>query len=320
MQRRTFVSALIATAAAGTNAQETYPNRPVTVLIGYTAGGLTDVMTRTLCERMGRELGQNMLVDNKAGAATSIASAAVAQARPDGYTLLMGTTTLAINPTLQPNLAPKQPAVELVPVGTAYYTPFALLVRKDLPAQTLAEFVAYAKANPGKVTVASSGVGSVNHLLLEMFSRRAGVKMVHVPYKGATPALIDLRGGRVDATFATPLDAMPVARDGGGRLLAVTSAEPLPLSADTPTVAQSFPGFNGVFWQGLFAPKGTPDAIVRRLSDALRVATTDPELRRRSAERGVTLQPGGADDLRRQLVAESDTWGRIIREADIKPE
>lgn len=321
MQRRTFLIASAATAAArGALAQDVYPARPITMLIGYTAGGLTDVMTRTLAERMSRELGQSIVVDNKAGAATSIASSIVAQGRPDGYTLLMGTTSLAINPALQPNLPPKNPDVDLVPIGTAYYTPFALLVRKDLPGQTMAQFIAHAKANPGKLTVASSGIGSVNHLLLELFNRQAGVQLIHVPYRGATQALIDLRGGRIDATFATPQDAIPLLTDGSGRALAISSSEPLALLPGIPTVAQTLQGFNGVFWQGLFAPKGTPEPVVKRLSDALRAATTDPELRKKVAERGVTLQPGGPDDLRKQLAAESVMWGRTVREANIKPE
>jgi len=290
------------------------------MLIGYTAGGLTDVMTRTLAERMGRDLGQSILVDNKAGAATSIASSLAAQARPDGYTLLMGTTSLAINPALQPNLPPKSPETELVAIGTAYYTPFALLVRKDLLAKNLAQFIAHAKANPGKLTVASSGIGSVNHLLLELFNRQAGVQLIHVPYKGATQALVDLRAGRIDATFATPQDAIPLMTDGSGRILAITSSEVLALLPNIPTVAQTLPGFNGVFWQGLFAPKGTPEAVVQRISDALRAATTDPELRKKVSERGVTLQTGGPEDLRRQLMNESAMWGRTVREANIKPE
>lgn len=321
MQRREFLIASGSVLAARKSwANDVYPARPITMLIGYTAGGLTDVMTRTLAERMGRDLGQSIVVDNKAGAATSIASSLAAQARPDGYTLLMGTTSLAINPALQPNLPPKSPETELVAIGTAYYTPFALLVRKDLPAQNMAQFIAHAKANPGKLTVASSGIGSVNHLLLELFNRQAGVQLIHVPYKGATQALVDLRAGRIDATFATPQDAIPLMTDGSGRVLGITSSEPLALLPNVPTVAQTLQGFNGVFWQGLFAPRGTPDAVVKRLSEALRAATTDPELRKKVGERGVTLQPGGPEDLRRQLMSESAMWGRTVREANIKPE
>jgi tripartite-type tricarboxylate transporter receptor subunit TctC len=301
-------------------AEDAYPNRPVRVVIGYAAGGLTDVMSRLIADRMSRELGQPLAVENKSGGATSIASTIVAQAPADGYTLLMGTTSLAINPALQPNLTPKNPRKELEPIGKAYETPFALLVNNTVPAHTLAEFIAHAKANPDKINVASSGTGAVNHLLLEMFNRQAGVRMVHVPYRGASPALIDLQGGRVEATFATPLDAVPVADQKKGTILAVTSKERIPLLPDAPPVADTLAGFNGVFWQGLFAPAGTPKPIVARLAGALRVTTEDPELRAKVAERGVVMVTGGPEELRQQLAAETDAWGRLIRDADIKPD
>jgi tripartite-type tricarboxylate transporter receptor subunit TctC len=322
MQRRALLAAALGTGAARhAFAQGSdYPSRPTTMVIGYAAGGLTDTMTRLLAERMARELGQQIVVENRAGAATSIASAQVAQAKPDGYTLLMGTTSLAINPALQPTLAPRDPQRELLPIGLAYQSPFALLVRSSLGVQNLAEFIAHAKANPDRLSVASSGIGSVNHLLLELFNRGAGVKLTHVPYKGAAPAIVDLRGGRIDATFATPLDAVPVTKDGAGRILAVTSAERLALLPDVPTVAQTLRGFNGVFWQGLFAPAGTPEPVQRRLTAALRAATDDAELRAKVAERGVTLNTGGPDVLRKLLADESELWGKLIRDANIKPE
>lgn len=313
-----LASTLLVVSPAG--ADDAYPSRTISMVVGYAAGGLTDVMSRTIADRMRHELGQAIIVENKTGAATSIASTHVSRARPDGYTLLMGTSTLAINPALQPNLTPRDPKRDLVPIGTGYHTPFLLLVSSTVPARSLAEFIAYAKANPDRVNVGSSGVGAVNHLLLEMFNRRAGVKMVHVPYRGAAPTLMDLREGRIQATFATPMDAVPVARENKGRILAVTSASRIPLLPDTPAVAETFPGFNGVFWQALFAPAGTPEPVVKRLAAALRAATEDKELRARVGERGVVMTAGGPDDLRRLLETETDAWGKLIRDAEIKPE
>jgi tripartite-type tricarboxylate transporter receptor subunit TctC len=301
-------------------AQSDYPTRPVRLVVGYAAGGLTDVMTRMLGERMSRELGQPIIVENKPGAGTALASTAVAQAAPDGYTLLMGTTSLAINPTLQPTLSPKNPIAELQPIGIAYETPFVLLVGKSVPARTLAEFIAYAKSRPGQLNVGSSGNGAVNHLILEMFNRQAGVQLTHVPYKGAAPAILDIHAGRLDATFATPLDAIPATAEGNARILAVTSSEPISLLPDSPPIARTLPGFRGVFWQGLFVPVGTPEAITNRLEAALRAATEDAALRTKISERGVTMLTGDASALRSLLKAETDVWGDLIRAANLKVE
>ncbi|HYG42551.1 MAG TPA: tripartite tricarboxylate transporter substrate binding protein [Bordetella sp.] len=319
MQRRTFLASGLALALAGHTAARAagYPARPIALVIGYTAGGLTDVMSRAIAERMAAGLAQSVIVENRPGAAASIAAAKVMEAPPDGYTLLLGTASLAINPSLQPDLTPRDPIKDLLPVGTAYFSPFVLLVRDDLPAANLAEFIAYAKANPGKINVASSGNGSVNHLLLEMFNRRANVELTHIPYKGASQALVDLRGGRINATFATPTDALPIVRAGAGRILAVTSAKRIALLPDVPAVAETLPGFHGVFWQALFAPVGTPRAVVDKLAATLRATTEDPGLRSQAEERGITLQPGGPDQLRKQLAEESAMWRQLITDAHI---
>jgi tripartite-type tricarboxylate transporter receptor subunit TctC len=317
------IAVLAAVSVLGTSqaeAQSDYPSRPVRLVVGYAAGGLTDVMSRMLGERMSRELGQPVIVENKPGAGTALASTAVAQAAPDGYTLLMGTTSLAINPALQPTLTPKNPLAELQPIGIAYESPFVLLVGKAIPAQNLAEFVAYAKSRPGQLNVGSSGNGAVNHLILEMFNRQAGVQLTHVPYKGAAPAILDIHAGRLDATFATPLDAIPATAEGNARILAVTSSEPIDLLPDAPPIARTLPGFRGVFWQGLFVPVGTPEAISRKLEAALRAATEDPALRAKIAERGVTMLTGDASVMRSVLKAETDVWGDLIRAANLKVE
>jgi tripartite-type tricarboxylate transporter receptor subunit TctC len=301
-------------------AQPAWPTRPITLVTGFAPGGLTDVMTRLIASRMSRELGQPIVVDNRAGGATSVASTAVARAAPDGYTLLMGASSLAINPALQPNLTPREPLRELMPIGMGYRSAFVLHVHPGLPARNVAEFIAYAKANPGRISFGSSGTGAVNHLCLELFRLRAGIEVVHVPYRGGAPALIDLRAGRIQAMFAAALEAIPAIREGATRALAVSSATRLPLLPDVPAVAETLPGFDAVFWQGLFAPPGTPEPVIARLAAALRATTEDREVRARMAEQGVAAETGDAAVLRRVLVEDTETWGRLIREAGIQPE
>ncbi|PLC53982.1 transporter [Pollutimonas nitritireducens] len=296
---------------------ESYPSRTITTVSGYAVGGLSDTMTRLINEKISAELGQSVVIEVKPGAATSIASVHVIRAKPDGYTMLMGTSSLVINPILQPNLEPREPLKVLEPVGTAYFTPFALLVRDGLPVSSLEQFVEYAKENPAKLTVGISGIGAVNHLLLELFKREANINVVQVAYKGASPTLVDLQGGHIDATFATPADAAAVVSSGKGRILAVTSENPLDMLPGVPALAETYPGVVGVFWQGVFAPKGTDPAVLRRFGDALYKATTDPELRAAVAQRGVVLQPGNAEALRTLLHTETERWGRIIRDGQI---
>ncbi len=324
MRRREIMLGAIAgtTAAAGSAAvgQEAagYPERPITVVLGYAAGGLTDVMTRLAAEPMQRVLGKPLVVENRTGGATAIANTYVAQARPDGYTLLMGTSSLAINPTLQPNLTPRDPASAFAPIGPLCYSPQVLLVKAALPVTTVQEFIAYAKARPGQLHFANSGNGSVNHLMAEMFNRAAGITASSVPYRGATPSLTDLRAGRVDATFATVSDSQPLIQDGAARALAVSSRDRVPQLPQVPAVAELVPGFHGVFWVGLFAPAGTPPAIVDRLAAALRSAKEDPALRERARTGGAVLLPGGPEELAAMLREETESWGRLIREVGIR--
>jgi tripartite-type tricarboxylate transporter receptor subunit TctC len=320
MIRRRAALGLFLAAPAIAQAQEAWPSRPVTMVTGYAPGGLTDVMTRLIAARMSRELGQPIVVENRVGGATAVASTAVARASPDGYTTLMGASSLAINPTLQPNLTPREPLRELTPVGMAYRSAFVLHVHPDVPAPSTAEFIAYAKANPGRVNFGSSGTGAVNHLCLELFRSRAGIDVVHVPYRGGAPALVDLQAGRIGAMFQAALEAIPAIRDGRTRALAVSSAARLPLLPDVPPVAETLPGFDAVFWQGLFSPAGTPEPVLARLGAALRVATEDPEVRARMAEQGVAAETGDAAALRRILLDDTEMWGRLIRDGNIRAE
>lgn len=322
ISRRLFLAVGLGLPAVmrGAVAKETYPARPIKIVIGYSSGGLSDTMTRLIAEHMARDLGQPVVVENRVGASASIASAFVARSTPDGYTLLMGTTSLAINPVLHPNLLPRDPQKELLPLGMVYDSPFVLIVRASLPIRNLDKFIAYGRENPGALEMGSSGAGAVNHLLIEMLSRKAGIDIVPIPYTGAAPTVIDLRGGRIAATFATPIDAMPLIQDGTVIPLAVSSPSRVSILPDIPAVAEKIPGVYGTYWQGLFAPVGTPDAVAQVLSAALERATRDPEIIRRAAERGVIMQTGNASAMRERLATETAHWSDLIKTANIKPQ
>jgi tripartite-type tricarboxylate transporter receptor subunit TctC len=313
-----FAPALLSPLAA--RAQEGFPSRPIAIVSGYAPGGVTDIVSRAVAERMARELPQSMVVENRAGAATAVANTHVAQARPDGYTLLMGTSTLAINPALQPNLTPRDPMRELAPIGLVFRTAFVLHVNPALPARDLTEFLALARARPGAIDFGSSGTGAVNHLAQALLSAMAGVEFTHVPFRGGAPALIELRAGRIQAMFQAVQEALPALREGATRAIAISSAARSPLLPDVPPVAAVVPGFEAVFWQGLFAPGGTPEPVLARLSAALRAATDDPVLRSRMAEQGVDIATGDAAMLRGLLARETALWGDLIRRQNIRPE
>jgi len=297
-----------------------WPDRAITLVEGYPPGGVTDLASRAVAEPMARHLGVPVVVENRPGAATSVAATYVARARADGNTLVMGTTTLAINQTLQPALTPKDPAKELDAIGMVFRTPFILHVHPDVPARDVAELIAHCKANPGKVLFGSPGTGSVSHLALELFRARAGVDIVHVPYRGGAPAALDLRQGRVHAVFQAIQEARTTLSDGGTRGLGVTAGAPIAGYPELPPVARTIPGFEVFFWQGLFAPAGTPAPVIARAAAALRAATDDPALRARLAEQGVELVSGDAAVLRDALASDTKRWGDLIREANIRLE
>ncbi len=323
IQRRALLAAPmgLALVPAGARAQGAWPARAVTIVEGYPPGGVTDITSRAVSERMARDLGQAVVVDNRPGAATSVAAASVTRARNDGYTLLMGTTTLAINQTLQPNLPPKEPGRELDPIGMVFRTSFVLHVHPSIPARTVPELIAHAKANPGKVIFGSPGVGSVSHLCLELFRATARIDIEHVPYRGGAPAALDLAAGRVHAIFQGVQEALPFLRANQTRGIGVSTRSRNPDFPDLAPVADTVPEFGEVvFWQGLFAPAGTPQPILDRVGAALRAATEDAALRARMREQGVELVTGDAATLRSMLASETERWGKLIREANIRVE
>jgi tripartite-type tricarboxylate transporter receptor subunit TctC len=320
MNRRTLLGSALALPALPAFAQGNWPDRPITLVEGYPPGGVTDLASRAVADPMSRNLGVPVVVENRPGAATSVAATYAARARPDGHTLVMGTTTLAINQTLQPQLTPKDPAKELDAIGMVFRTPFILHVHPSVPAKDTAELIAYCKANPGKVLFGSPGTGSVSHLCLEMFRARAGIDIVHVPYRGGAPAALDLRQGRIHVVFHAIQEAATTLADGGTRGLAVTANAPLPGYPNLPPVSNTLPGFEVFFWQGLFAPAGTPQPIITRAATALRAATDDTALRTRMSEQGVELVSGDATVLRKNLADDTRRWGDVIREGNIKLE
>ncbi|SDE43435.1 Bug family tripartite tricarboxylate transporter substrate binding protein [Belnapia rosea] len=303
--RRTFLAAALGAPAAARAQEAAWPARPVTLVTGYPAGALTDTATRAAAERLARELGQPVVVENRTGAAAAIAAAHVVRARPDGYTLLMGAASLAIAPALQPQLVPQDPLRELAPIAHFYDTPFILVVHPDVPAADFAGFLDLARRTPGGLTFGSSGIGA---------------PFVHVPYRGAAPALVDLTAGRLPAFLATVSDAAPLLADRRARAIAVTARERIALMPDLPAMQETLPGVQASFWQALFAPAGTPQPIVARLAAAMRAATGDPAFRAQWEPCGLVMGQGGPEELRALLAADLATWGRLIRESGIRVE
>jgi tripartite-type tricarboxylate transporter receptor subunit TctC len=307
-------------AVPGLARAQAWPTRPITLVVPYAPGGGSDAASRAVTPIMERMLGQPIVVENRGGAGTAIGSTAVAQARPDGYTLLAGATPLAINPALQPSLTPKEPMRELAPIGPMYRSTFILHVHGSIPSTSLAEFLAHARANPGQVQYGSAGVGALNHLALELLAFRAGVRLEHVPYRGTGPALLDLRAGRIQAMFTSLLEGGPLMQERATRPLAVSTAARLAQLPEIPPVAETLPGFDVSFWQGIFAPAGTPEPIIRRISDALRAATSDPTIAGRFRDQGVEMLPGGPEDLAKLLADDSAVWRAVARDTGLKLE
>src|SRR5262245_56733365 len=286
------IGGLLAPAAA-----QTYPNRPITLVIPFAPGGSTSIVGRTVADKMSEILGQQIVVDNRGGAGGTVGTRAVAKSSPDGYTLLLGYTgTLAIGPTLYKN-AGYDPRKDFAPIGMIGHAPNSLVVHPSTPAKTVQELVAYAKANPGKVNYGSAGVGTVSHVSGEYFANAAGVKLVHIPYKGTGPALADLIGGHIPMAFApTPATQGPVS-PGLPRVVAVTSGKRSGLVPDLPTIAESgIKDFEASLYYGIVAPAGTPRPIVDRLNKALRDALATADVQKRLTNDGAEAVPGSPEE------------------------
>lgn len=318
--RAAAVAAALLTAVVPAAAAE-YPTHPITLVVPYAAGGGNDVIARIVAERMSANLGQPIVVENRGGAGGTIATRQVAKAEPDGYTLLIATSSLAINPSLYPNIG-YDPRKDFAPVGLIASSSNVVLVHPSVPATSIAELIALAKRQDGKLTFASTGTGSSVHLAAELFAGMAGVKITHVPYKGSGPALNDLIGGHVSLMFSTMASAAGLVKDGSKvRALAVTGATRSQLFPDLTTIAEAgLPGYEAVLHYGIVAPAGTPRLAVEKLNAALNGALASDDAKRRLAVEGAEALPLSPDDYAADIAKEEAKWSEIIRKSGMKAE
>ena len=296
---------------------QAYPSRPVRIMVGFAAGGATDIVARIMGQWLSERLGQQFVVENRPGAGTNIATAAVVNAAPDGHTLLMVSPTNAVNATLYDKLSYNF-IRDIAPVASIHREPFHVEVDPSVPVKTVPEFIAYAKAHPGQISFASAGNGSVAHVTGELFKMMTGVNLVHVPYRGAGPALVDLLGGQVQVMFATMSSSIEYVRGGKLRALAVTTATRSPVLPDIPTVAEFVPGYESSFWTGVGASKSTPAEIVDKLNKEINAALADPKMKARFAELGATALPGSSADFGKLLADETEKSAKVVKFAGVK--
>jgi tripartite-type tricarboxylate transporter receptor subunit TctC len=295
---------------------QAYPTRTVRLIVGFAAGGGADIMARLIGQWLTDRLGQSFIVENRSGAGTNLATETVVNAAPDGYTLLLATSSNAFNATLYEDLKFNF-LRDIAPVAGVNREPHVIEVNPSLPVHTVPEFIAYAKANPG-LNMGSGGVGSGNHVCGELFSMMTGVRFTHVPYRGAAPALVDLMGGQVQVMFAVISSSIEHVRAGKLRALAVTTATRSAVLPDLPTVADFVPGYEASFWTGVCAPKGTPAEIVEMLNKEINAGLADPRMRDRFAQLSSTAMPGSAADFGKFIAEETERWGKVIRTAGIR--
>ena len=315
----TAVAVALGVASAAALAQS-YPLKPIRLLVGYPAGGSVDATSRVIAERLGPLVGQQVIVDNRPGATGNIAADLLVKAPPDGYTLYMGTVINAVSVSLFKSL-PYDPVRDFAPVSLTVTTPSILVVNPSIPAKTVKELVAVARKNPGKLTYATTGPGSSPHLCAEMMSSMAGIKMVHVPYKGGAPATADLLGGHVDLSFSNTASAIPHMKTGRLRALAVTSPKRFFQVPEVPTMIESgYPDFNMVAWYGVMAPAGTPAAIVNRLSAEIGKILQMPDAREMLATQGLEAQSSTPAELAKRLKDDIAVYAKVLKDAGVKPE
>ncbi|QHO73262.1 MFS transporter [Bradyrhizobium sp. CCBAU 051011] len=305
-----------ATSIASVSAQD-YPTRPVKWVVGYPPGGATDIIARLLGQRLSERLGQQFVIENKPGAGNNIATESVINAEPDGYTLLFVNPANYINASLYANL--KFNVIrDIAPIAAFNRVPNVMTVNKDVPAKTAAEFIAYVKANPGKVNLASSGNGTSVHLSGEMFMAMSGAKMQHVPYRGAAPAITDLLGGQVQLIFDNMPSILQHVRAGSVRALAVTGTARSPLLPDVPVLADTVPGYEASALFGVGAPKNTPKAVIEKLNKEINAVLAEPAIKARLLDLGGEPLIGTPEAFGAMIVAETDKWKKVIEEAKVE--
>jgi tripartite-type tricarboxylate transporter receptor subunit TctC len=298
---------------------QSWPSRPVRWVVPFATGGGADVAARLIGPWLSERLGQPVIIENKAGAGTNLGVQSVINSPPDGYTLLFASDSNASNATLYETL-PFNFLRDIAPVASIIHVPIVMVVNPSVPAKTVGEFIAYAKANPGKINMASSGVGTGVHLAGELFKAMTGVNMIHVPYRGAGPALTDMIAGQVQVMFPSLPGSLPYLQSGALRALAVTTAFRSDAIPNVPTLKDSVPGYEASGWYGVGLNKDTPGSIVERLNREINAILADPKVKSRLAELGGTALVGSPAEFGKFMAAETEKWGKVIRTAGIKAE
>jgi len=321
--RRQFLhlaaSAAALSAASRLTWAQAYPTRPVRLIVPFTPGGTTDIVARLLGQSLSERLGQPMVIENRPGAGTNVGTEAVVNSPPDGYTLLVASSAAAINATLYEKLNFNFDR-DIAVVAGVIRTPYVMEVNPSVPAKTVPEFIGYAKANPGKINMASPGIGTGAHLSGELFKLMTRTNMVHVPYRGAAPALVDLIAGQVQVQFASTPETIEYIRAGKLRALAVTTATRSDTLPEIPSVGEFVPGYETSAWWGVGVPKNTPEAIIGRLNKEINAALADPRMKARLVDLGGMVLVGSPADFGKLIADETEKWAKVIHAANIKPE
>ncbi|MCX5591515.1 Bug family tripartite tricarboxylate transporter substrate binding protein [Alcaligenes endophyticus] len=302
----------------GTAQAQNYPERAVTMVVPFPAGGPTDLVARVVARKLSEQMGETFIVENKGGANGAIGMQAVAAARPDGYTILYNTSSIALTPNLYSKLS-FTPSKDFVGVSSTATVPMVILTHPSVPADTLEEFIAYAKDNPNQLSFASAGAGNVTHLTAHLLNQATGISAAHIPYRGSAPGLVDLVGGQVQFMVNTINDSYPMIRDGRVKALAVTSSERSHLLPDVPTVAETvLPGFESGAWQGIAVPAKTPTEIIERLNKEITIALQSPEVKEQLDTQGTQVLGSSSEDYQTYIAQETKRWGEVIRDAGVK--
>jgi tripartite-type tricarboxylate transporter receptor subunit TctC len=313
------VVALAFTFASGIAEAQNYPSKPIRLIVPFPPGGSNDIVGRMIAAQLGERLGQSVVVDNRGGAGGTIGTDMAAKAAPDGYTLLLISVAHAFNPAMYKKL-PYDPEKSFAPIGLVAAGPVALMVHPSVPATSVKELIALAKAKPGELNYATAGVGSFQHLASELFKLQTGVNIVHIPYKGGGPAMMDTIAGQAQINMASLIQVIPHAKSGKLRLLATSGAKRSSLFPDVPTVAETVPGYDATNWWGLVAPAGTPAAVVNKLHAELEVLLKSAETKKRLESEGADIVRMDPAEFGRFMSAEMVKWTKVVREAGITAE
>lgn len=298
---------------------QTFPSKPIRLVVPFAAGGGNDLLARIISQKFLEKWGQPVIVDNRPGAGGNVGADFVAKAQPDGYTILLGTNTLTMNPFIFAKI-PFDTQRDFAPVAMIATTPFYVVVNNNLPVKNIPELIAYAKANPGKLSYATPGIGTPHHLGTELFKSMTSTYMVHIPYRGSIPAITDVMGGQVQVMWATVNVALPLVNTGKVRGLALAEPKRIPSQKDSPVVAETVPGYEVSAWYGIFAPAATPPAIVQQLSAELQAIFQQPDVQARLLPLGYEMSIGNSEQVREIITRDLEKWSKVVKAAGITPE